>query len=258
MSSIFVQAGIFILAYFVVFFIISIIKKNNAVVDIGWGLGFVLTSYFVLLNTGNFNFRSIIVTILVSIWGLRLASHIYKRNKGKPEDYRYAKWRENWDYFYLRSFFQIYVLQGILLFLIVSSIININSNPATAFKVFDFIGIAIWIIGFIFESLGDKQLKDYIAKPDSEKDGHIMKEGLWKYTRHPNYFGEATMWWGIFIIGLSIPGSWIFIISPITITYLLLFVSGVPLLEERYADDKEFQEYAKKTNKFFPWFPKKQ
>ncbi len=257
MSSIFVSTLIFILAYFIVFFIIGVIKKNNSVVDIGWGLGFVLASYFVLLNTGNINFRSIIVTLFVTIWGLRLSYHIYKRNKGKEEDFRYAKWRENWNYFYVRSFFQIFILQGLLLFLIVSSVININSNVAASLTAFDFIGIAIWIIGFTFEALGDKQLRDYISKPESEKDGHIMKEGLWKYTRHPNYFGEATMWWGIFIIGLSVPGSWIFIISPITITYLLLFVSGVPLLEERYADDEEFQEYAKRTNKFFPWFPGK-
>ena len=257
MSSIFVSTLIFILAYFIVFFIIGVIKKNNSVVDIGWGLGFVLASYFVLLNTGNINFRSIIVTLFVTIWGLRLSYHIYKRNKGKEEDFRYAKWRENWNYFYVRSFFQIFILQGLLLFLIVSSVININSNVAASLTAFDFIGIAIWIIGFTFEALGDKQLRDYISKPESEKDGHIMKEGLWKYTRHPNYFGEATMWWGIFIIGLSISGSWIFIISPITMTYLLLYVSGVPLLEERYADDEEFQEYAKTTNKFFPWFPGK-
>lgn len=257
MGSIFFQTLLFILAYFIVFFIIAVIKKNNSVVDIGWGLGFVLTSYFVLFSTGNFHFRSVIVTLLVTLWGLRLSYHIFKRNKGKPEDFRYAKWREDWNYFYFRSFFQIFVLQGILLFLIVSSVININSSQALSFTIFDTIGIIIWIIGFTFEALGDKQLKDYINKPDSQKDGHIMKEGLWKYTRHPNYFGEATMWWGIFIISLSIPGSWIFIISPITITYLLLFVSGVPLLEKRYADDPEFQEYAKKTNKFFPWFPNK-
>ncbi len=255
MNSIFISTFIFILAYFIVFFIIAVIKKNNSVVDIGWGLGFVLASYFVLFNTGNFNFRTIIVTLFVTLWGLRLSSHIYQRNKGEPEDFRYAKWRENWNYFYIRSFFQIFILQAILLFLIASSVININSHAAVSLTAFDIIGIIIWIIGFTFEVLGDKQLRDYLNKPDAKKDGHIMKEGLWKYTRHPNYFGEATMWWGIFVIGLSIPGSWIFIISPITITYSLLFVSGVPLLEERYADDEEFQAYAKKTNKFFPWFP---
>src|SRR6056297_1007798 len=130
MGSIFVQTLLFILAYFIVFFIIAVVKKNNSVVDIGWGLGFVLASYFVLINTGNFNFRSIIVTLMVTIWGLRLSSHIYSRNKGKPEDYRYAKWREDWDNFYVRSFFQIFILQGILLFLIVSSVININSSQA--------------------------------------------------------------------------------------------------------------------------------
>ena len=256
MDSIFLQALIFILIYFTVFFIIAVIKKNNAVVDIGWGLGFVLVSYFVVLKIGSINFRSLIVILFVTIWGLRLAYHIFKRNKGKPEDFRYAKWRKEWNNFYLRSFFQVFIFQGLLMFIIVSSVINIISNPGSSLTLFDGIGIIIWIIGFIFESVGDRQLKEYINRPEDKKDGHIMKEGLWKYTRHPNYFGEATMWWGIYIIGLSIPNSWIFIISSITITYLLLYVSGVPLLEKKYADDEEFQEYAKHTNKFFPWFRK--
>ncbi len=255
--NIYFYVYLFIFVYFSLFFFTAVIIKNNSIVDIGWGAGFVLSSYFALFLTGNFTMRSILTVLLVTIWGLRLSYHIFKRNHGKPEDFRYAKWREEWDYFYLRSFFQIFVLQGILMFIIVSSIINIINSPLNQLKVFDFIGLLIWLIGFYFESVGDKQLKEFIKKPASEKDGHIMKEGLWKYTRHPNYFGEATMWWGIFIIGLSTSGGWRFIISPITITYLLLFVSGVPMLEKKYADDEEFQCYAEKTNKFFPWFAKK-
>ncbi|MGM0601990.1 MAG: DUF1295 domain-containing protein [Bacillota bacterium] len=255
--NIYFYVYLFIFIYFSLFFITAIIIKNNSIVDIGWGAGFVLSSYFALFLTGNFNIRSIITVLLVTIWGFRLSYHIFKRNHGKPEDFRYAKWREEWDYFYLRSFFQIFVLQGILMFIIVSSVINIIYSPMHQLKVFDFIGLLIWLIGFYFESVGDKQLKEFLKKPESQKDGHIMKEGLWKYTRHPNYFGEATMWWGIFIIGLSTLSGWKFIISPITITYLLLFVSGVPMLEKKYADDEEFQRYAEKTNKFFPWFQKK-
>ena len=120
----------------------------------------------------------------------------------------------------------------------------------------DYIGLAVWLVGYFFEVVGDNQLKNFIKKPENK--GKLMKYGLWKYTRHPNYFGEATMWWGIFLIALSSPNGWIAIISPIIITLLLLlFVSGVPLLENKYKSHPEFAEYAKRTSKFVPLPPKK-
>ena len=130
-----------------------------------------------------------------------------------------------------------------------------NDTASGSLGILEIIGLAIWIVGFIFESFGDKQLKDFIS--DKKNKGLIMKEGLWKYTRHPNYFGEATMWWGIFIISFSSKSGIIGIISPMIITLMLLFVSGVPMLEKHYKDNKEFQEYAKVTSKFLPWLPKK-
>lgn len=139
--------------------------------------------------------------------------------------------------------------------LVSTSVIYINNSVPTPLGVLDYLGLTLWIIGYYFEVVGDRQLKDFLKKPENK--GKIMKDGLWSFTRHPNYFGEATMWWGIFLIALSIPGGIITIISPLTITILLLFVSGVPLLEKSMADNKDFQEYMKETNKFFPWFPKK-
>ena len=130
-----------------------------------------------------------------------------------------------------------------------------NSTEKGSIGVWEIIGLLIWIIGFIFESLGDKQLKNFIS--DKRNKGHIMKQGLWKYTRHPNYFGEATMWWGIFIISISSKSGIYGIASPIVITFMLLFVSGVPMLERHYKDNKEFQAYALVTSKFIPWFSKK-
>ncbi|MCL6571176.1 MAG: DUF1295 domain-containing protein [Bacillus sp. (in: Bacteria)] len=114
----------------------------------------------------------------------------------------------------------------------------------------DYIGLATWIVGFFFEVVGDHQLKKFTNKPENK--GKLMKYGLWKYTRHPNYFGEATMWWGIFLIALSSPNGWVAIISPMIITLLLLFVSGVPLLEKKYKDHPEFKAYANRTSKFIP------
>lgn len=256
LTSIYLQVLLFIYAFFTAFFLLAVYKSDNSIIDIAWGLGYVFAANFALYITDNFNPRTILITLIVSVWGLRLAYHIMKRNWGKGEDYRYQKWRENWDNFYLKSYFRIFILQATLLFIIASPIIKVINSPYQALKISDFIGLAVWGIGFFFEAAADKQLQDFIKKPAEEKDGHIMKEGVWKYSRHPNYFGETLIWWGIFIITLSVSGGWKFIYSPILITYLLLFVSGVPLLEKRYADDEEYQKYAEKTNKFFPWLPK--
>lgn len=242
--------------YMTVIFIIAQIIKNNSIVDIGWGLGFALISVYTLYLGGNFNPRSVLVTILVLIWGIRLSYHILKRNLGKSEDFRYAKWRKEWGKWrYVRAFFQIFILQGIIM-LIVAYPIILNNNTSTGdIGVIEVFGLVIWILGFSFEVIGDKQLRDFIA--NNRNKGHIMREGLWKYTRHPNYFGEATLWLGIYIISITSKSGVFGIVSPITITLLLLFVSGIPLLEKHYENNKEYQEYAQVTNMFFPWFQKK-
>ncbi|MFW6000854.1 MAG: DUF1295 domain-containing protein [Halanaerobium sp.] len=256
LNSIYSQVFLFIVFYFSVFFLIAVIRKNNALIDIAWGLGYVLAANFALYITNNFNLRSMMISLIVTIWGLRLAYHLFKRNWNADEDYRYAKWRENWDHFYLRSFFRIFMLQAVLLFIIASPIVKVISSPYNGLGLFDYIGLLVWLIGFVFESFADKQLAEFKNKDPEEKDGHIIKEGVWKYSRHPNYFGETLIWWGIYLITAAVSGGWKFIYSPLLITFLLLFVSGVPLLEKRYADDEEYQKYAEKTNKFFPWFPK--
>jgi steroid 5-alpha reductase family enzyme len=235
-------------------FIISLFKKRNDVADIAWGLGFVLLSWTGGLLSG-LNFRSVVINSLITIWGVRLAWHIYLRNYQKPEDYRYQMWRKEWKYFYLRSFLQIYLLQGLLLYLIVLPVIFINYSSFSGFRMLDMIGLIVWIIGFYFESVGDYQLKKFISNPTNK--GKIMNLGLWRYSRHPNYFGEVTQWWGIFIIALSIPNGYITIIGPMTITILILFVSGVPLLEKIYAGRSDFEEYKKQTSIFLPLPPKK-
>ncbi len=257
MLSIFLPSITVVFLFFTAFFAFAQIIKNNSIVDIGWGLGFVILSLYTFILSEVITLRSILVTILVLIWGSRLSYHILKRNWGKPEDFRYAKWRKEWGkWLVIRGFFQIFMLQGLLMLIIASPVIFINYAYQTGLQFLDFLGAAVWLTGFLFESVGDYQLAKFIQNPENK--GEIMRYGLWKYTRHPNYFGEATMWWGIYIIALSIPGGFRFIISPLTITLLLLYVSGVPMLEKKFAANPKFQQYAQVTPKFFPWWPKKQ
>ncbi|MGM0508931.1 MAG: DUF1295 domain-containing protein [Fusobacteriota bacterium] len=254
--NIFLETILVLVIYFTIFFVIAKLKKDNSIVDIAWGLGFVVVALFSLIRGNMYTTRGILVTSLVTMWGLRLAYHLFLRNWSTEEDYRYKEMRKKWgDHQYLNSFFKVFMLQAIILFIIAFPIIIINSSENIGLNFLDYVGIVIWGIGFFFEVVGDKQLKNFVENRKTGKE--IMTEGLWKYTRHPNYFGESTMWWGIFLIAFSGTGKIITIISPIVITFLLLFVSGVPLLEKKYSDRENFKEYSKRTNKFFPWFPKK-
>lgn len=256
--SIYLQVLILIFSYFFVFFIIGQIIRNNSIVDIGWGLGFVLVAWYILFARGIYDISSIITVILTTIWGLRLFYYVLKRNLGKPEDFRYVNFRKKWGdrFAVLKAYLQVYFLQSIFMYLISLSLIVILSiEDKKNSLLFVSMGLVIWIVGFFFEAVGDMQLKRF--KAGGKNKGRVMKSGLWKYSRHPNYFGEATMWWGIFIISFSTRNWYIALLSPLILTYLLLFVSGVPMLEKKYADNPEFMEYKKATSKFIPWFNKK-
>jgi steroid 5-alpha reductase family enzyme len=236
-------------------FMVSLFKKRNDVADIAWGLGFTLIAWTSFLLSGGSGTRGILAGILVSIWGLRLAWHIHKRNMGKAEDYRYLAWRKEWgNWFYIRSYFQVYLLQGLFLFLIVLPVLLINKSIGSGLGILDFVGVAVWLVGFYFESVGDAQLARFIKNPENK--GKIMQSGLWAYTRHPNYFGEVTQWWGLWLVALSVPYGLVGIIGPITITFLILKVSGIPMLEKKMEENPEFAEYKKKTSVFIPLFRK--
>lgn len=249
--SIYFLLGVILFFYMCFWYFISILKKRNDVADIAWGLGFVLLAW-ISFYFSNFSLIGLVVNIFVTIWGVRLSSHIYLRNRNKGEDARYLVWRQEWKYFYLRSFFQVFMLQGLLLFLIVYPVIFINTNAEINFNYLYLFGILVWIFGFLFESIADWQLKNFISRPENK--GKIMQNGLWKYSRHPNYFGEVTMWWGIFLIALILPNGIYTIFGPLTITFLILSVSGIPMLEKKYEGNLIFEEYKKKTSKFIPWF----
>jgi len=242
--------------YMSLFFLIAVVRKDNSLADIAWGGGFVLLAFLSFyLAPGHAEARQVLVTGLVTLWGLRLAIYIYFRNLGRGEDYRYAKWREDWGKnFLLRSFLQVFMLQGALMVLISSSVLFINLNPARGLTILDGLGLVVWGTGFFFESVGDFQLFQF--KKDPENKGKVMKYGLWRYTRHPNYFGEATMWWGIFLIAMSLDTGIITLISPVTITFLLLKVSGIPMLEKKLVKSQPgYKRYMENTSSFIPWFP---
>ena len=243
--------------YMSTWFIISLLKKRNDVADVAWGLGFMMLAWLsFLVRDGESGLRGLLIGILISVWGLRLACHIHKRNKGKAEDYRYMAWRQEWgSWFYIRSYLQVYLLQGALLFLIVLPVLAVNKNMGTSLGIFDFLGLFVWLVGFYFESVGDRQLALFIKNPENK--GKLMRTGLWKYTRHPNYFGEVTMWWGIWIISLSAAPVWFTVVGPLTITILILKISGIPLLEKKMRENPEFADYEKKTSMFIPWFSRK-
>ncbi|MDQ5969357.1 MAG: Steroid 5-alpha reductase [Patescibacteria group bacterium] len=242
--------------YMTFWYAVSLIKKRNDVADIAWGLGFVLLAWTSFFLFGNFGVRGLFVNILVSIWGLRLAFHIYSRNIGKTEDYRYLAWRKEWGkWFYIRSYLQVYLLQGALLFLIILPVLLINKNLGPSLGVLDLVGIAVWLFGFYFEVVGDAQLAHFIRNPENK--GRLLQSGLWSYTRHPNYFGEVALWWGIWLVALSVPSGLFVIVGPLTISFLILKVSGVPMLEKKMAENPEFAEYKRRVSMFFPLPPKR-
>ena len=247
------QSAIIIVAYFTIWYIIATIIKNAGIIDIGWGLGFVVVAWVTFFQ--NINIVSGTLTLMVTFWGLRLTYHIFKRNAGKPEDFRYQNFRRSWGkWFNIRSFFQVFMLQAGLMFLIAGVFIYGNQQSTINRPLLFVIGILVWLAGFLFEAIGDRQLKKFISHPDNK--GQVIQTGLWKYTRHPNYFGEALLWWGIFITALGCGVPWFTVISPLTITLIIRFLSGVPMLEKRNAGKPGYKEYKERTSIFIPWFPK--
>lgn len=240
--------------YFTVFFIVATIIKNNSIVDIGWGFGYVLTSWLLFFVYGNYSITSIIVNVMVSLWGLRLFYYILKRNIFEKEDFRYANWRKAWGKWVIpRAFLQVFMLQGLFQLMIGSVSYYLNANNME-FRLLSIVGVVIWMIGYYYEVRGDSELKKHIS--DSTKKGELLTTGLWSKTRHPNYFGEALMWWGIFVFGVINSVPIYYIISPLTITIVLYFIS-TPLLEEKMVERVGWKEYAEKTPMFIPFKPKK-
>jgi len=256
-------AAIVAFCYFTILYIVAFIIKDNSILDIAWGPSFIVTAWAVLIINlvsdpadAFFGARQYLVAALVTVWGLRLGIRIFRRNKGKGEDPRYVKFREEWGkWFLLRSYFQLFLFQGIILMLNVTPVLLIMAGVRDNLVWSDYLGLAIWVFGFLFETIGDYQLDTFLKDPANR--GTIIDKGLWQYTRHPNYFGEATMWWGIFVIALNQSWGWIGVIGPLVITGMLLFVSGIPMTERMMEKTPGWDEYKRRTSVFIPWFKKK-
>lgn len=241
--------GFALFVYMTLWFAYATYIRRDDVADTAWGLGFVLVAWISFVY-GQMQPAALTTTLLVTIWGIRLSSHIHHRNSNKPEDKRYVDMRRGWAYGRLSSYVNVFLLQGFFLFVVVQPVIFINLYTMGTFGLLQAIGILIWMIGFFFESVGDAQLAAHLKDPANK--GKLMTSGLWRCTRHPNYFGEVTQWWGIGIIASSISGGWMTLIGPIFITYLICFVSGIPMLEKKYAGRPDWEEYKRKTSVFIP------
>lgn len=247
----------FILAYMTVWFVLAMVRKDNSLADVAWGLGFVMTALITSSSSPTWPVRKVLANALVLAWGLRLFIYISLRKRKKGEDFRYAEWRRKWARFFaLRSYLQVFLLQGLFMLVVGLPVVIINADrQAATLNGLDILGAGLWLLGFFFESVADAQLLRFKKEPANR--GRVMTSGLWKYSRHPNYFGESLMWWGLSLVALSAANGLLAVLSPALITFLLLKVSGVPLLERRYAGNPEFEAYAGRTSVFIPWFPKK-
>jgi steroid 5-alpha reductase family enzyme/predicted DCC family thiol-disulfide oxidoreductase YuxK len=238
---------IFLFAFSVLFafvflaFFIAVIKKKKDIADIFWGIGFFIVSWTAFFLS-EFSYNGLIVNILISIWSIRLSVHIYLRNKGRKEDFRYKKWKTKKE-----IFFEVFLLQGVILFIVSLPIIWIQTQPA---KVVHTIPIFIWFIGFLLEAVSDYQLLVFKKNPENKEK--LMMTGLWSYVRHPNYLGEIIQWWAIWMISLYLPFGFLFIVSPLLITLLIIFVSGVKPLEKKMKEHVDFIIYSEKTPSLMP------
>jgi steroid 5-alpha reductase family enzyme len=252
----FVNGFLLIISVLTGLWLYSLLIKNASIIDIFWGLGFAILAWFYNYTLQNFtDTRANILCIIVSIWAVRLALHIGIRNHGKGEDYRYIVFRQQGgkNYWWI-SYLRVFVLQGFLMWIIASPLL-IAQTYRGDLSTLDYIGLLIWLTGFLFEFIGDWQLAHFKQNPTNK--GQVMNRGLWRYTRHPNYFGDALLWWGYFCFALASSEGLYYIFSPLLMTFLLMKVSGVSLLEKTLVKTKpKYEEYCRKTSAFFPMLPK--
>lgn len=261
--ALYIFSLIIILGYTTLVFFVAQVKKDNSTIDIAYGLGFIIASFILMekkFDPNPLTLYSIIIFTLITIWGVRLSLRIYTKNKSKGEDFRYGNWRKEWMrkgyvYYLARTYLQIFILQGLVISIVLLPFTLSLTAQGNGTHTLLF-GLVLWGLGFYFEATGDSELDAFIANKNLHK-GTIMRTGLWKYTRHPNYFGESTMWFGLSFIALASGASYAVLLSPLLITYLLLYVSGIPMLEKKWEGNAEWEEYKKKTSAFIPLPPKK-
>ncbi len=234
--------------------VLGTIKRDVSIIDSLWSLFFFIGAIVYAVSTGQTGPRTALLMSLVALWALRLAIYLTWRNWNEPEDRRYQAIRaRNEPGFAWKSIYLVFGLQGLLACIIVIPVLVGLGDPAPL-GLTDYIGATLWAIGFLFEVVSDRQLARFKADPTQQ--GKVLDTGLWRYTRHPNYFGEATLWWGFFVIALG-AGGWWTLFAPLLMTFLLLKVSGVRLLEADIHERRPaYGAYIARTNAFFPWRPR--
>ncbi len=237
--------------------LLSVIIKNASIVDIVWGAGFAITSWVLALTVDGDSGRQVLLAIMVGVWGTRLAVYLAKRNIGHGEDWRYKAMRKKaGKKFPVSSLITVFGLQGVLMWVVSLPVQFGNGDSSPGVGPLAVIGIMVWLVGLSFEAIGDLQLSRFKKNPANT--GKVMDSGLWSLTRHPNYFGDALLWWGIGIVGAETGSGVIGFVGPFVMTFFLLRVSGVPMLERSLSKRREgYAEYVARTSPFFPRPPKK-
>jgi steroid 5-alpha reductase family enzyme len=239
-----------ILGIGVVSWIFSVVKRDVSIVDSLWSLFFLVAAGVFAVEAQPLSPRGTLVLALVAVWGLRLSIYITARNRGEPEDYRYQTIRaDNEPGFAFKSLFIVFGLQGLLAWFIALPLLSAITSDS-ALNPLDLVAALLWLVGFGFEAGGDYQLSKFKSRADSK--GRVLDTGLWRYTRHPNYFGAFCIWWAFYLFAVA-AGGWWSIASPILMSFLLLRVSGVAMLEGTIGDRRpEYANYICRTNAFFP------
>ncbi|HSL59362.1 MAG TPA: DUF1295 domain-containing protein [Acidimicrobiales bacterium] len=256
-ADVLLASGGAIAVLMLVVWLLSVVLRDASIVDIVWGLGFVVVAWVTYAVGEGVEERRLLIAVLVTVWGLRLAGYLAWRNIGKGEDPRYRAMRRHWgDRFWIVSLVTVFVTQGVLMWIVSLPVQLAGAADApTDIGLLAWIGVALWAVGFAFESIGDLQLARFKADPDNK--GQVMDTGLWRYTRHPNYFGDFCVWWGIFLVAAETgPARW-GVVGPLVMSALLMKYSGVGILEKSIDKRRPgYAEYRRRTSTFFPRPPK--
>jgi len=242
-----------ILILFTILWAVSLRLENSSIADVAWAPGILVVGLIYYFTSDGAPLRAHLTLALLAIWALRLGAHLGLRTRLQGEDFRYVRWREEYEQWWLVSYFKVFLLQAVVGWLVSLPIyFAIVSVEPTALTMLDYLGVLLVVGGLVFEGVADEHLRRFRA--DRANRGKVLETGLWSYTRHPNYFGEALVWWGFGVIAFAtggVPG----LLGPLVLTYLLIYVSGVALLESTLIEKRGYIQYAGKTPAFLPLPP---
>lgn len=241
--------AILLMVYMTLWFVVARMRRRLDTVDMAWGGGFVVAAWSAVMQ--NAELRTVVVAVLVSLWGLRLFTHILRRARKSGEDPRYVEMAKKWHgNAWTHAYFKIFLLQGALIWIVSLPVVYTAGVSLENWNWLVWLGAALWLFGFVFESIADKQLANFVT--NSKNKGKVLQSGLWHYSRHPNYFGELTQWWAVGVIALSTGFGWIGLAGPLMLTTLIVFVSGIPPIENRKKSDPKYREYMQHTSPLVP------